>query len=698
MAASPTTDKTGSLETLLRPDSVAVIGASEDPFTYSGAPVANLIRSNFRGRIYPVNLTRETVQGLPAFRSILDVPDQVDTAIVAVPTGAVVPVLRECLEKGIRTATVVSSGFGEDAAGPAGLERAAELSALIESSGLRVLGPNTAGLANLLDGYVPRAANNQLAPDRVRAGGIALLTQSGALGNTVFNRAQVNGVAVGLTVATGGQIDIDVWELTAFALADARIRVAMLIVETVDGPALERVALQAQDMDKVIVLLKLGRSDAGRRAVMTHSGSLAGDALVQSAALRQLGIVEVVELDDLWQVAHLFERWGPPPVDAGARLGVVALSGGEGALIADECANYAIELPETTAAFREVIDSNFGYATAANPFDPSGEVIGRPEKVRLALRAFVDRNDFTEILIASPVLRPEIAARQYADLGEIVADPAPRICLSYWQAGDLTHDQDELLRATGRPVFTTSRGAIRALAAYRDLGKRRGGFVVHTTDHEVGSVAPGASYFVVRNELATEGIAFPPAALVTSADEAAAKAEQIGWPVVMKANAASSTHKFANGLIALGLASADEAAAAYLALDGAGRRFGADGVVVEAMASGRVEVMLGAHRDPDFGDVLVFGSGGTLVEYLGDSALAIGRYLTDGDVTALVRSTGIGSFLLAEHADAAQHLVECIASAAAWFARNGQLSGLDLNPLLVDLASGQITCVDARVA
>jgi acetate---CoA ligase (ADP-forming) len=687
----------GGLETLLRPSSVAVIGASEDPFTYSGASVANLIRTGYAGRVYPINPKRDTVQGLPAYRSVLDVDGRIDTAIVCVPTGAVLPVLNECLEKGIRTATIVSSGFGEDAAGPAGAERAEALASLIAGSGLRVLGPNTAGLANLLDGYVPRAANNQLDPEHVRSGGLALLTQSGALGNTVFNRAQANGVGIGLTVATGGQMDVDVWELGRFALHDPRISAAMLIVETVDAASLEQLAVRARALRKVVVLLKLGRSDAGRAAVMTHSGSLAGDAAVQSAALRQLGVVQVDELDDLWQIASLVDAWGPPERDVD-RLGVVALSGGEGALIADFLDEHGIGLAPTTAEFGALIAENFEYATAANPFDPSGEVIGRPEKVKLALRGFIERNAFSEVLVASPVLRPEIAERQYADLAEIVAEPRPRICLSYWAAGDLTSRQDELLRATGLPVFTSSRAAVRAIAGYGRAGRRTGPLELGEEPGGEGDLAADARYFAVRAELEAAGVEFPSATLVHSREEAVEAFARIEPPVVLKANVPSSTHKFANGLIALGIATAGQLEARFDPIAEAGTRFDADGIVVEAVAAGHLEVMLGAHRDPEFGDVIVVGSGGSMVEYLEDSALALSRYLTPDEPLELVHSTRIGRYLDSQSPVVAGRLAEIVGLAALWFARNRQVSGLDLNPLVVDLAAERVVCVDARVA
>jgi acyl-CoA synthetase (NDP forming) len=693
-----TTTAAHGLDTLLRPSSVAIVGASEDAFTYSGASLANLLRTKFAGAIFPISLTRDTVQGVKAYRSILDVPQPIDTAVIAVPTGAVLPVLGECAERGIATVTIVSSGFGEEAAGPAGVERATELAAFIEATGTRVLGPNTAGLLNLLDGYVPRAANNGLPPERLRSGSIALLTQSGALGNTVFNRAQAHGVGFGLSVATGGQNDVDVWELASLALDDHRIRVAALIVEMVDAAAVERLALKAAALDKGVIVLRLGRSDAGRSAVMTHSGSLAGDDAVQAAVLAQLGVIAVDELDDLWQVAQLVDAWGPArePVRG---LGVVALSGGEGALIADCASGVGIELGRTTEAFQAVIDANFEYAMASNPFDPSGEVIGRPEKVKLALRAFVEDNDFSHVLIASPVLRAEIAARQYADLAEIVAEPRPRICLSYWQAGDLTDTQAGLLSATGLPVFPDSRSAVRSLAAYTSVHDRHPAVAAGPT----GTVPPGAlepdsRYFAVRAELAAAGVLFAPAALVRSRTEAVDQALALGFPVVLKANVVSSLHKFANGLIALDLSSAEQVEVAFAALTTAGAGFAADGIVVEAAARGQFEVMLGVHRDPEFGAILMFGSGGSMVEYLDDSALTSVRYMGSGDEVALLRSTRIGGYISERSPDSARQLSRMAEAVAHWFERNPQLSGLDLNPLIVDAVGHGVVCVDARVA
>jgi acetate---CoA ligase (ADP-forming) len=687
------------LQTLLQPRSVAVIGASEDVRTFSGAPIHNLLRHRFAGDVYAVNPGRSEVQGLPSHRSVLDIPGPVDTVVIAVPTSAVLSVLSECIQKGISSATIITSGFGEEAAGPEGKVRAAELAALIKSSGIRVLGPNTAGLANLNASYVPRGAHNQLDPDKVKPGGVALITQSGACGNIVYNRAQANGVGIGLSVATGDQIDIDVWELCQYAIEDPTFHVAIVVAETLgDVGRLEKVAAAASSAGKLVAVLKLGRSEVGRQAVMTHSGSLAGDAAVQSAALRQLGLVEVDDLDDLWRLAGLVEAWGLPGADAG-RLGVVALSGGEGALIADMCGASGINLSPTSGAFAQFIKSNFAYAMAANPFDPSGEIIGRPEKVKLALRAFMDQNDFSEVLIATPVLRGEQADRQLGEVGEILQDPRPHVCFSYWSAGELTDRQEQILRATGQPVFEGSGAAVRAIALYRKAGVRMRNVKIPAGQApRRGKLAPGASYFEVRHELGRQRIPFVRAELARSPEDAGRHAADIGFPVVMKANVPSSVHKSANGLMQLHVRTPQAAIVAYENLALAGRAFNADGVVVEGAGEGEIEVMIGAYRDPDFGETLLFGSGGTMVEHIADAAISVVRYTAHHEMLSLIGNTRVGRFLEERKPAAVGALAEYLETVARWFSANAQIAELDLNPLIVDESTGAITCVDARVA
>lgn len=375
-----------ALDSLLRPSSVAVVGASDEPFVFSGAPLHNLRAHGFTGAIYAVNPRRTTVQGLPCHPSILDVPGDVDTVVITVPAAAAVEVLAQCEQRGVRSATVVSTGFGEEGAGPAGLRNAARLRAFVEQARIRLLGPNTAGLINLLDGYVPRAAVNHLAPQDLRTGPVALITQSGACSNILFNRAQAHGVGIGLMAATGDEEDITVWELVRHVLADERISVVMVVTESVGDPELIRAAArESRRLAKPIVHLRLGSSELGSAVVLTHSGSIAGDAVVAREAFRQWGIVEVDDFDQLWQTARLFEVWGAPSGSTSS-TGVFAFSGGEAALVADHASRFGLELPAPPPAFEACVADNLAYAKAANPFDATGELVGRPDKLASTLR------------------------------------------------------------------------------------------------------------------------------------------------------------------------------------------------------------------------------------------------------------------------------------------------------------------------
>jgi acetyl-CoA synthetase len=377
----------------------------------------------------------------------------------------------------------------------------------------------------------------------------------------------------------------------------------------------------------------------------------------------------------------------------------MSLSGGEAALIADRCAEHGIDLPECSTEFGTYIKSNFAYAMASNPFDPSGEITGRPEKLRLAIRGFVELNGFTEVLFATPVLRDEQARRQLAEIGAFQEPPHPDVCYSYWPAGPLTAEQGRILRGTAAPTFEGSSAAVRAIALHRRANARRRHFeIAPAGGARRGSLDRGAAYADVRTELAALDIEFPPVRLARSAAEARAGADELGYPVVLKANVTSSVHKQANGLVELDVRGPGDVEPAFARVWQAGERFEARGIVVEARGRGQLEVIVGATRDPIFGPTVVFGSGGSTVEYLHDAAVVVARYLDASEATAAVLSTRVGAFLAERSAAAVQAAASTLVAVAGWFIANDQIASLDLNPLLVDLGTGRLVCVDARVA
>jgi acyl-CoA synthetase (NDP forming) len=693
------------LEELLNPRSVAVIGASENPNTFNGAPIHNLQSFGYPGEIYPINPNRDEVQGLPCHPSLAELPRDVETAIIVVSAQHALDALAQCIDRGIRSVTMVSSGFAEGAAGREGQVRARELEKMIESSGIRLLGPNSIGMVNLLDSYVPRAAHNMYDRDDLTVGKVALVTQSGACGNIVFNRAQANGVGVSISVATGDQTDVDVWDVCAAVMRDRRIAVTMAVIETFgDIAKFEAVAYRARQTDKPLVLLKIGQSDLGGAMVRTHTGALAGNAQVQRASLRQMGVASVDDFDELWGLASLIERWGPPRPGRPARLGVACFSGGEAGLIADHCARHGLDLPPTSEAFESYVEEHFDYASGSNPFDMTGEVIGRPSKVRLGLRAFVRQNGYDELLLASPLLRSGLARRYYQDLHEAIDGLGVRLVHSAWQAGDLTKTQVSILRATGAPVLPGSTHAVRALAGYRRAAgtvwrRRPPGRATGPAAAMASCLAPDASYFAVREALAGLGLAFGEARLTHTAHEAVEAAAAIGHPVVMKCNVASSAHKSGLGAVRLDVGGDDAVRRTFAELSAVGARSGAAGIVVEETVNGPVQVLLGGTRDPEFGDVIVFGSGGVTAEEVRDVAMGLTRYIADEPAAAdLLAQTAAGRYLRTHAPAAAKTLCWWILALGQWFAANEQVSSVDINPCVVNVSAESITAVDARVA
>jgi acetate---CoA ligase (ADP-forming) len=455
------------LRSLIAPRRVAVVGANDDLAAFTGGTIHNLLRHGFDGDVYPVNPRRDEVQGLPCFPSLHDLPEPVDSVVVVVRGDLVVDVLTQARDAGARSAIVISAGFGEGAAGEVGRIQAAALEELLDRDPMPVLGPNTTGLVHLNDRYVPRAVANQLAPPKVRPGPLALLSQSGAANNVVYNRAQSAGLGVGLAVATGVQLRVDLWDLLSLALDDDRLEVIALLAEQLGDPdRYVPLLVEAQEIGKPIVVLKTGRSDVGRRAVETHSGSLAGNWALERALLDECGVAIADDLDQLWEVSQLFARWGRPR-STSFSLGAVAFSGGEGALLADQASAAGIDLPDTGARFAEVVAANLTMAAPANPFDPSGELLSRPKEGLATLRSFIEHHDFDATLFAFAALDDHLSERVLPSVLSALRTFEGRIAISSWRIPGLSDRVGEVLAADPLPVFDGSHRAVAALDVYR---------------------------------------------------------------------------------------------------------------------------------------------------------------------------------------------------------------------------------------
>lgn len=680
------------LSRLLNPSSIAVVGATDRLGAFTGDTIHNLLRYGFRGSIFPVNPRRSDVLGLRCYPSLLDLPDPVDCVMLAVSADRVLPVLEDCVAVGADSAIVAASGFGEGGAGAAGMERRRRLDEFLDRHPMALLGPSTTGLINLFDSFVPRAATNMLPVEAVRPGPVAVISQSGACNNIIFNRAQEHGCGIGLAVATGLQAALSIWDIAAHALGDERITVLSVLVEELGPATVWRPVLEtARRRGVSIVVCKLGQSERGGQAVATHSGSIAGSWRAQEHALRDAGALIAADLDQLWEVAALCAAWGPPtgPV----RLGAVAMSGGEGALITDLADVAGVAMPDVTPRFDEVVAEHLTLTRGANPFDPTGEVLGRPQVLDPVLDAFIGQPAFDRVLVAWHVLDDNVLVGVWPQLRELFVKHRSRLAVSGWPLSDLPHWRD-LCDATWPPFIPGSHRAVHAIASYsRGVTEPATASYMDSASVRALPAELGSSYSAAREVLAGLGVPFGRQVVVATEEQAVAAAGELGWPLVLKADVASIVHKSAAGLVEVGLRHPEQVREAWgrlvIASHGCSRT-----ILAEEHLVGEVQLFVGMRVDPEVGPMLLFGSGGVTVEILGDIAIAPAHMAA---VERLVRRSAVGGFLLTRAPQAVERVREICAALIA-LSHDARIDAAELNPVIVDLRTQSVHAVDARMS
>ena len=683
-----------ALESIIRPSSVVVIGANESLGKLTSGTVSNLLRHGYTGRLHVVNPNRDQVFGVPTLRSLDELPEVPDTAVIVLGARHVAATVDACAELGIRTATVVASGFGEGGA-RAGSDALESLTASLARTGIRILGPNTAGLLNINENYVPRASQNH--PEKLIPGRVGIVTQSGGLCNTLLNRAQAHDVGVGLAVSTGNQLDLDLWDVGQYMLADDGIDVIVTITEGFGDP--RKFVLFAEGAGragKPVLALKLGTSEAGRRAVETHSGSMAGASDVHRAVLRDLNVVQVDDLDELWEVASLFTSWRVPSTPL-SRLGIITPSGGDGVIAADEASRLGLEVPEPARSTREAFAQVVPAGHPSNPFDTQAALAeSPPETLTTQIELMARDADTDATLLALPVLATPFALSALGPHVQGIAEARPpRVAVSLWTAEGSTQDALEAVRAHGWPTFNGSVRAVRAIAHY-------GSYAAGTRRHSgrwTGVVAERPStlltYWEARRVLRQSGVPFNVAKIVYDVEDAMRVAEELGGPVTLKLSTSQFTHKADVGAVLPYLVDKGsirhgaERLLSMLATRGDG-----EGLVVEDYVASVFPVFLGAHRDSEFGPILLVGLGGGFAEAYGDVARISCPAAPEQVHEALQRTKLVA--LLRKYPVAFDALVRLGAELSRRMALDPTWNSFDVNPLLVR-ADSSIVAVDARI-
>jgi acyl-CoA synthetase (NDP forming) len=688
------------------PRSIAVIGASSNPAAIGGKPLRVLQAHGFAGELFAVNPRYAELDGVRCLPSIGAVPSAVDLAIVAVPARLVPAVLDECSRAGVRFALIYSSGFAE--AGDRASELQSALRDAIAHGSTRVCGPNCEGYFNLWDG-VATSFSPTVDPERAfrpsEPGHVAVVSQSGGLGFALYHRGLEVGLRFSTIVSTGNEADLDALDYLDHLVDDPRTKLIMGFIESFKGGRrLVDIARRALEARKPLIVAKIGRSEAGRHAAMSHTGSLAGADDVCDAALRQLGVIRAHDIEEMLDAATYLSV-GRPPI--GRRVLILTVSGGSGAWLADACAERGLELPEVEPTIqqrlREILPV---YGATRNPVDVTAQVITSHEALEASFHALAESERFDTLATVMPLASRGAfehvlpAIREQALTGR-------RAMLHFSYTTPLEESVDEL-RALGIPCFSSPGRAATALswaywwgqAANRVAAVR----IYEATPRATIDAPVGTSESAVRDWLGPCGIPSPREVIVSSATEARRAAEEIGRPVVLKIVSPDIVHKSDVGGVEMGLATpADVESAYYRMLERIARSAPAariEGALVQEMVEGGREMILGAVNDADFGPIVVVGFGGIDVELLGDVSRRLAP-VSPAEARAMIGELRgaalLDGFRGRPRADI-DALVDAIVRFAEFAARMpGGVRSFEINPLVVLPAGRGVIMLDAAV-
>lgn len=695
-----------SLDALLRPRSIAVIGAARKRGTIAAEVFHNLVHIGFQGAVYPVNPRAGVVQSVRAYASVEEIPDPVDLAVLVVPAAKVLETIDACGRKGVRAAVVISAGFAET--GPEGAALQNELAARARSYGMRVVGPNCLGVLNTQPEVSMSAT---FAPNFPPRGGVAVCSQSGALGLAILDSALEVGMGISSFVSIGNRADVSAADLMAYWEDDPATKVVLLYLENLGDPAQFLEIARRVSRKKPVAVVKSGRTEAGRRAASSHTGALAGMDVAVDALLGQCGVIRTDTIHGLFDVAMLLST---QPVPRGPHVAILTNAGGPGIMATDACESRGLKVPQlaetTQAALREFLPVA---AAVANPVDMIASASA--EQYERSLRLLLDDPgvDAVLTLFVTPIVtKPTSVAEAILRAAAGSAKPVAT-CMMGTEG---VPDAIAMLREERIPTYAFPEAAAAAMARaaryglWRARGEdalpelavdREGAAAVLARPFPEGSRGRWLPPDEVHTVLRAYGIATPRQAIARSADEAATLAGEIGFPLAVKLIAKGITHKTEVGGVRLGLRDEGEVRDAYLTMLGRlaelGRTAEMQGVLVQHMAERGIETFVGATRDPEFGHLIGFGLGGVQVELLRDVVFRVAP-LTETDATEMVDGIRgralLDGFRGGPVADK-KALVDMLLRIGRLVTDFPHLAEVDLNPVIA--RAGGATAVDARI-
>ena len=695
------------LDAIFAPHSVALIGATDRAGSVGRAVLWSLLSSPFGGTVYPISEKRTSVLGIKAYRNVEQIPERVDLAVIVTPAETVPGIIGQCVAAGVRGAIVITAGFKEH--GERGKELERQILEQLGASRLRIIGPNCLGVMNPITGLNATWASNMARP-----GNVAFLSQSGALCTAILDWAQKEVVGFSAFVSVGSMLDVSWGDLIDYLGNDPRTHSIILYMESVGDARSFLSAAREVSLSKPIIVIKAGRTAGAAQAAASHTGTLAGSDAVLEAAFRRCGVLRVNTIADLFYMAEALSK---QPRPKGPRLAIVTNAGGPGVLAADAIVGIGGELAELSTSTLEVLNQNLPpHWSRNNPVDILGDAL--PDKyAKVAETVAADPNNDGVLMLTCPqgMSHPTITAEKLAPLAKGTGKPV----LACWMGGAEMSAGIEILNRAGIPTFPYPDAAARIFYhMWRYSYLLRGLYETPMLPHgEEGPDRARAEAIIERvrssgRTLLTEPeskellecyqVPTAPTFEAHSADEAVAKAEELGYPVVVKLLSYTITHKTEVGGVKLNLSKPEAVRNAWHDIESSVReRAGAEhflGVTVQPFfRSEGYELIVGSMVDAQFGPVMLFGTGGQLVEVFGDRALSLPP-LTSTLARRLMEQTKIFKALQGVRGRKPIDL----SALEALLVRFSQLvvehrwiQEIDINPLLA--SSDRLIALDARI-
>ncbi len=697
------------LDAIFDPKHVAVIGATERAGSVGRAILWNLISSPFGGTVYPVNPARDSILGIKAYATIAAVPAKVDLAVIVTPAGSIPKLVADCVAAGVRGAVVISAGFRE--IGPEGVKLEAQLHAEARRGGIRVIGPNCLGVMRPVTGL-----NATFASRLARPGSVGFLSQSGALLTAILDWSLEVNVGFSAFVSMGTMLDVGWGDMIDYLGNDPATRAIVAYMESIDDPRAFLSAAREVALTKPIILLKAGRSEAAAKAAASHTGALAGSDDVLEAAFRRCGVLRVNSIAELFGMAEVL---GMQPRPRGPRLTLITNAGGPGVLATDALMTNGGQIaqlaPATITALNTFLPAAWSHN---NPVDVLGDADADRYAKTLETAARDEASDGLLVILTPQAMTDATAtAEQLKPLAKSTGKPV----LASWMGGPEVEPGRKLLAGAGIPVFPFPDEAARMFCnMWRYTDTLRALYETPALRiHGADGLAPGPvaaklfaaadaaqrpllSEFESKALLSAYGIPVVPTRIATTAAEAGKLATALGFPVVVKLHSETITHKTDVGGVKLNLRTAEAVAQAFgeiersvEALKGKGHFLG---VTVQPMVTLEgEELILGMSQDPQFGPVILFGTGGRLVEVFKDRSLALPP-LTTTLARRLMERTTIFKALQGVRGRAAVDMAaleQLLVAFSELIVEQPRIRELDINPLVA--APGQLLALDARV-